>query len=472
MTLALRHAIYSAILKTQATTTFMFLAGSGNLMANPYSKLLTAYLHLCCKLGTIPRGKLTYDNPQSWPSQDIALPQHTWDLQIIAVWSTAGRVHLNNQNPTWLPGLASNIPGAKWLVKNVSNDPIRDARHAVMPGIDKCEKLPLDKKQIAKVPNRPAVDRTAPVPVQSHPNLQHKVTDWKSWAYTGGSCQVQDGKTVIGPMPWVQAYTIMKEKKNYVGSKTLPTSMKERVPHWCTDLELNGAGITNTIGRAELAAIAAALTHQHTHVATDSLSSLHQLDDFKPCPYSQGHIFFNKVKSNAGIAGNEYADRIAKYQANLKEHYLTDTGIFSPDPDGNPFYNIAWLAWEKARPKIKYCKDARPGAQLEASQQQLVEHRVVTVSCAHNFKVQRSISHNTPGCRWTISTVHTLDQFHQLGIDPQRSTKLARKLHPHSVQCAQKLTSTRRADGIEIKNTHHNSGALGLHASRNPLDSH
>eukprot|EP00983_Pelagomonas_calceolata_P030339 952165-Pelagomonas_calceolata.AAC.1 len=26
-----------------------------------------------------------------------------------------------------------------------------------------------------------------------------------------------------------------KEKKNYRGSGTLPTSTKERVPHWCTD---------------------------------------------------------------------------------------------------------------------------------------------------------------------------------------------------------------------------------------------
>eukprot|EP00983_Pelagomonas_calceolata_P027127 853379-Pelagomonas_calceolata.AAC.1 len=38
-----------------------------------------------------------------------------------------------------------------------------------------------------------------------------------------------------------------------------------------------GAGITNAIGRAELAAVAAALTHDYTHIAKDSLSSLHQL---------------------------------------------------------------------------------------------------------------------------------------------------------------------------------------------------
>eukprot|EP00983_Pelagomonas_calceolata_P083153 1156096-Pelagomonas_calceolata.AAC.2 len=57
MTLALRHAFYSAILYTEATATFMFLPASSKLMIiNPYSKLLTAYPHLCCKLGIIPKG--------------------------------------------------------------------------------------------------------------------------------------------------------------------------------------------------------------------------------------------------------------------------------------------------------------------------------------------------------------------------------------------------------------------------------
>jgi hypothetical protein len=36
-------------------------------------------------------------------------------------------------------------------------------------------------------------------------------------------------------------------------------------------------GITNTISRAELAAIAAAVVHGYSHIATDSLTSLHQI---------------------------------------------------------------------------------------------------------------------------------------------------------------------------------------------------
>eukprot|EP00983_Pelagomonas_calceolata_P071316 1151181-Pelagomonas_calceolata.AAC.11 len=58
----------------------------------------------------------------------------------------------------------------------------------------------------------------------------------------------------------------------------------------------------------------------------------------------------------------------------------------------------------------------------------------------------------------------------KLGINPPRATKLAWKLHAHSVQIAQQLTSTGRA--IENKDTQHISGSLGLYADRNPPDSH
>jgi len=42
-------------------------------------------------------------------------------------------------------------------------------------------------------------------------------------------------------------------------------------------VEPNGAGITNTIGRADLAAIAAAISHGHNYMATDGLTSLYQI---------------------------------------------------------------------------------------------------------------------------------------------------------------------------------------------------
>eukprot|EP00983_Pelagomonas_calceolata_P006513 214649-Pelagomonas_calceolata.AAC.1 len=74
-----------------------------------------------------------------------------------------------------------------------------------------------------------------------NPTLQPKLAGWKSWAFTDGSCQVQDSTAIIG----AGVYHPMSDSRNLV--------------------EPNGVGITNTIGRAELAARTAALTHKHTH---------------------------------------------------------------------------------------------------------------------------------------------------------------------------------------------------------------
>jgi len=88
-------------------------------------------------------------------------------------------------------------------------------------------------------------------------------------------------------------------------------------------------GITNTISRAELAAIAAAVIHGYSHIATDSLTSLNQIKKELSHPNLHHHhiqgdvlqsiakairqppspIHFFKVKSHAGIIGNEHAER-------------------------------------------------------------------------------------------------------------------------------------------------------------------
>eukprot|EP00983_Pelagomonas_calceolata_P018184 569993-Pelagomonas_calceolata.AAC.1 len=60
----------------------------------------------------------------------------------------------------------------------------------------------------------------------------------------------------------------------------------------------------------------------------------------------QTNICFYKVKSHAGIAGNERADAVAEYQASQANNNVADTGIPSAGPGGNPFSHSFWLAKE------------------------------------------------------------------------------------------------------------------------------
>jgi len=124
-------------------------------------------------------------------------------------------------------------------------------------------------------------------------------------------------------------------------------------------------GTTNTISRAELAAIAAAVIHGYSHIATGSLKLLHQIKKQLSHPNLHRHhiqgdvlqsiakaicqspspIHFFKVKSHAGIIGNEHADVLAKKSATTYSD-IADTSIRTAGPEGNPFYNIHWLAKE------------------------------------------------------------------------------------------------------------------------------
>jgi len=134
----------------------------------------------------------------------------------------------------------------------------------------------------------------------------------------------------------------------------------------CVCVNPKGMGITNTISRAELAAIAAAVIHAYTHIATDSLTSLHQIKKQLSHPNLHRHhiqgdvlqpiakaihqspspIHFFKVKSHAGIIGNEHADALAKMSATTYPDISDDTPIRTAGPEGNPFYTIHWLAKE------------------------------------------------------------------------------------------------------------------------------
>jgi hypothetical protein len=52
---------------------------------------------------------------------------------------------------------------------------------------------------------------------------------------------------------------------------------------------------------------------------------------------------FHKVKSYAGIIGNEYADALARKSITIDSD-VADTSITTAVPEETPFYNIYWFA--------------------------------------------------------------------------------------------------------------------------------
>ena len=63
-------------------------------------------------------------------------------------------------------------------------------------GFNKFGRLFLDQQHTSK-DTGPNQD-TPGIPTQSSQNLTKKVTNWKTWAYTDGSCKLHQGKQVTG----------------------------------------------------------------------------------------------------------------------------------------------------------------------------------------------------------------------------------------------------------------------------------
>ena len=165
-----------------------------------------------------------------------------------------------------------------------------------------------------------------------------KCPNWKLWAYTDGSC--------IG------------KAENFTGAGVYSPQTKAE----CY-VDSRGVGMINTINRAELTGIAAALTNKYTQIASDSACSLSQIrkqllfpemqrDHIHPnlleryvsmISASPEPICFYKVKAHIGIAGNECADAIAKKHSALHDGGH-DMHFQPPAPDGNAYTHLYWLA--------------------------------------------------------------------------------------------------------------------------------
>jgi hypothetical protein len=94
------------------TATFLFLPNWENISINAYRALVRDNLNYCTTLGFIPKTKLTYAMPTLWKGVQRELSNHTWIMDIIAVWNKEAKQHPTDGSPGWLQTLQRSIPEA------------------------------------------------------------------------------------------------------------------------------------------------------------------------------------------------------------------------------------------------------------------------------------------------------------------------------------------------------------------------
>ncbi|KAJ9535022.1 hypothetical protein QJQ45_029710, partial [Haematococcus lacustris] len=291
------HAIHSAH-QEEAMATIMLIPGKKGISYPKHIDTLRRYPEYCQHLASIP---LTNTNCSKHGKHATLL--------VYVIWNEAGQLLTTKGNPQgWMASTATAL------------HPDRET-HPLLH-------RPHNKKQPATLPSghkqhlRLPLDRT--LPTLGHTRSQHQlthhsttlprmaITEWTTVAYTDGSC-------IKTPEP----------DPARVGAGVYIPESKALLTIAMNDLE------NNTINKAELTAIHAALKAGARRIATDSLCSLYQIRRALANPMSlinhrhndiltdiatliidsPDTIQFYKVRAHSGIIGNEGADALAKHAA-------------------------------------------------------------------------------------------------------------------------------------------------------------
>ena len=217
----------------------------------------------CTPLGMIPKDKLVYKEPTAWNGCPPTLSKPTWSMNVVVAWNAAAQEHLLAKDPNWLSNLRATIPGMRWDTDSAVSSPqsgeqCTAAEETHKPAVPTSKFLKLkDDTAAHTLTFSPASEQW----LSEDSRLQLKCPDWRKWAYTDGSCIKQE---------------IEGREIQFIGAGWYYPAEDTRHRAACY-VDPGGMGVTNTINRAELAGIYAALQCGHTHIASDSAGSLSQI---------------------------------------------------------------------------------------------------------------------------------------------------------------------------------------------------
>ncbi|KAJ9515865.1 hypothetical protein QJQ45_008751 [Haematococcus lacustris] len=304
------HAIHSAT-QEEAMATIMLIPGKRGISYPKHIDTLRRYPEYCQHLASIPPTKTTGSKPG----------RHA-NLHIYVIWNAAGQQLVTKGNPQgWLASTATALHPQR-DTHPIHNRQTNQRQPATPPsGHKQHMRLPLDRDLPTSGHQRSHQQLT------QHSTTQPRmaITEWATLAYSDGSCI----KTSEAAPARVGAGVYIPETNVLI---TVALDDPE----------------SNTINKAELTAIHAALKAGATRIATDSLCSIYQIRRALANPMSlitHRHndiltaiatliidspvtLHFYKVRAHSGIIGNEGADALAKHAALHPE--LANTPAYRP----------------------------------------------------------------------------------------------------------------------------------------------
>ncbi|KAJ9508233.1 hypothetical protein QJQ45_030453, partial [Haematococcus lacustris] len=304
------HAIHSAT-QEEAMATIMLIPGKKGISYPKHIDTLRRYPEYCQHLASIPPTKTSCTKSGKHAT-----------LHIYVIWNAAGQQLVTKGNPqAWLASTATALHPQR-DTHPIHNRPTNQSQPATPPsGHKQHMHLPLDRDLPTAGHQRSHQQLT------QHSTTQPRmaITEWATLAYSDGSCIKTSGAAPAS----VGAGVYIPETNVLI------------------TVALDGPE-SNTINKAELTAIHAALTAGAKRIATDSLCSIYQIRRALANPMSlitHRHndiltaiatliidspvtIHFYKVRAHSGIIGNEGADALAKHAALHPE--LANTPAYHP----------------------------------------------------------------------------------------------------------------------------------------------
>lgn len=416
----LNKNIATAIAAARSTTAPVFgihiLPAWSDANKTAYLAWLQHFPENCKHLLQVPKKHFRFQKPTTWERGDMFAGHPRWDVNIIVTGNARGfEAHLPHWDRDYMTrflqklqeAINASLPDDKEIQDLSEYTPQNSDATYATPSTLTPKQLtmmgyPKERKQGSPLDDSPTLhdppamvdgnttledlEQQLPDSFREPPPLRH---NWKDFAYTDGSYKPKGTGCTAAPAdeeydaPGIGA-----------GVYFPPQAVNEEDDRAIPIIPLGETQPQNTINRAELVGILAALKHGANRIATDSLSSMYQIKKMLRRPQDllnhqhcqlikeiaaqimngERKTTLHKVKAHTSIIGNEKADEIAKAAATGETPYAECEIYDTPSNDRSTQYwpyvtkwQNFWVRENGQRRLIDRVKQLRPLTDLQDS---------------------------------------------------------------------------------------------------------